>query len=89
MLTAAEFQEELAVLGLSGRRFEPEDYSDALREYLNMSATTVPWPQINEARQCGVVQLSNLSYCLLLPLIVIDSVFVLVRRPASCRSSGR
>jgi hypothetical protein len=36
---AAEFQEELAVLGLSGRRFEPEDYSDALREYLNISIT--------------------------------------------------
>jgi hypothetical protein len=25
LLTAAEFQEELAVLGLSGRSFEPED----------------------------------------------------------------
>ncbi|MDQ3863286.1 MAG: hypothetical protein M3317_07280 [Actinomycetota bacterium] len=37
MLTAAEFQEELAILGLSGRRFEPEDYSDALGEYLNIS----------------------------------------------------
>ena len=37
LLTAAEFQEELAVLGLSGRRFEPEDYSDALGEYLNIS----------------------------------------------------
>jgi hypothetical protein len=30
LLTAAKFQEELAILGLSGRRFEPEDYSDAL-----------------------------------------------------------
>jgi hypothetical protein len=39
LLTAAEFQEELAVLGLSGRRFEPEDYSDALGEYLNISIT--------------------------------------------------
>src|SRR5918996_5818101 len=39
LLTAAEFQEELAILGLSGRRFEPEDYSDALREYLNISIT--------------------------------------------------
>ena len=37
MLTAAEFQEELAILGLSGRRFEPEDYSDALGDYLNIS----------------------------------------------------
>ena len=39
LLTAAEFQEELAVLGLSGRRFEPEHYSDALGEYLNISIT--------------------------------------------------
>jgi hypothetical protein len=39
LLTAAEFQEELAVLGLSGRRFEPDDYSDALGEYLNISIT--------------------------------------------------
>src|SRR5687768_13467793 len=39
LLTAAEFQEELAVLGLSGRRFEPEDYSDTLGEYLNISIT--------------------------------------------------
>jgi hypothetical protein len=39
LLTAAEFQEELAVLGLSARRFEPEDYSDALGEYLNISIT--------------------------------------------------
>jgi hypothetical protein len=58
------------------------------RNVLNMSATTVPWPQVNEAAQRGVVRLSNLAYSLLLPLIVIDSVFVLVRRPASGRSSG-
>jgi hypothetical protein len=37
LLTAAEFQEELAILGLSGRRFEPEDYSDALAEYLDIT----------------------------------------------------
>ena len=37
LLTAAEFQEELAILGLSGRRFEPEDYSDALGGYLDIS----------------------------------------------------
>jgi len=37
LLTAAEFQEELAILGLSGRRFEPEDYSDALGEHLDIS----------------------------------------------------
>ena len=58
------------------------------RNVLNMSATTVPWPQVNEAGQRGVVQLSNLVYSLLLPLIVIDTIFVLVRRPSSGRSSG-
>jgi hypothetical protein len=39
LLTAAEFQEELAILDLSGRRFEPEDYSDALADYLEISIT--------------------------------------------------
>jgi 4-amino-4-deoxy-L-arabinose transferase-like glycosyltransferase len=58
------------------------------RNVLNMSATTVPWPQVNEDTQRGVVRESNLAYCLLLPLAVIDSVFVLLRRRASCRSSG-
>ena len=37
MLTAAEFQEELAILGLSGRRFDPKDYADALGDYLDIS----------------------------------------------------
>src|SRR5829696_7187856 len=37
LLTAAEFQEELAILGLSGRRFEPEHYSDALGGCLDIS----------------------------------------------------
>jgi hypothetical protein len=58
------------------------------RNVLNMSATTVPWPQVNEASQRDVVRLSNLAYSLLLPLIVIDSILVLLRRPASGRSSG-
>jgi hypothetical protein len=39
LLTAAEFQEELAILGLSGRTFEPEVYSDALAVYLDISIT--------------------------------------------------
>jgi hypothetical protein len=37
LLTAAEFQEELAVLGLSGRRFVPKDYADALGDHLDIS----------------------------------------------------
>jgi hypothetical protein len=37
LLTAADFQEELAIPGLSGRRFVPEDYADALGDYLGIS----------------------------------------------------
>lgn len=37
VLTAPEFQEELAILGLSGRRFDPKDYADALGDYLDIS----------------------------------------------------
>ena len=37
LLTAAQFQEELAVLGLSGRKFVPKDYADALGDYLGIS----------------------------------------------------
>ena len=37
LLTAAQFQEELSILGLSGLKFEPEDYSDALAHYLEIS----------------------------------------------------
>jgi hypothetical protein len=37
LLTAADFQEELALLGLSGRRFVPADYAAALGNYLGIS----------------------------------------------------
>ena len=37
LLTAAEFQEELAILGLLGRRFVPKDYANALGDYLDIS----------------------------------------------------
>ena len=59
------------------------------RNILNMGATTVPWPQVNnEDGQRALVRVSNLVYSLMLPLVVIYSVFVLVRRRASGRSSG-
>lgn len=59
------------------------------RNVLNMSATTVPWPQFNdEEGQRGVVRVSNLAYSLLLPLVVVYSVYVIVRRRASGWSSG-
>jgi 4-amino-4-deoxy-L-arabinose transferase-like glycosyltransferase len=58
------------------------------RNALNMGATTVPWPQVNEDGRLGVVQLSNLAYSLLLPFVVVYSIFVVVRRRASGWSSG-
>lgn len=36
-LTPEQFQEELAILGLSGRNFGPEEYMEALSDYLGIS----------------------------------------------------
>lgn len=57
------------------------------RNVLDMTATTVPWPQVTESGQRSVVQTSNLTYSLLLPWIVIGSIF-LIRRRSSRWSSG-
>jgi hypothetical protein len=37
LLTPEQFQEELAILGFSGRKFGPEKYSEALGNYLGIS----------------------------------------------------
>jgi 4-amino-4-deoxy-L-arabinose transferase-like glycosyltransferase len=58
------------------------------RNVLNMGATTVPWPQVNEDGQLRVVQLTNLAYSLLLPFIGVYSTSVIIRRRASGRWSG-
>jgi 4-amino-4-deoxy-L-arabinose transferase-like glycosyltransferase len=59
------------------------------RNVLNMTATTVPWPQVsNEKGQRGVVRVSNLAYSLVLPFVIFYSVFIIVRRRASGLSSG-
>jgi len=59
------------------------------RNSLDMTATTVPWPQVDGAPgQRSVVQASNLVYALLLPWIVIESVFLIRRRHATGRPSG-
>jgi hypothetical protein len=57
-----------------------------VRNVLNMTATTVPWPQSNGGGQRAVVQVSNLAYSLALPLIVIYSIFVIRRRPSGWSS---
>ena len=59
------------------------------RNVIDMTATTIPWPQVNnEEGQRGVVQASNLVYSLLLPLIVIGSLFLIRRRRAAGQPSG-
>jgi 4-amino-4-deoxy-L-arabinose transferase-like glycosyltransferase len=58
------------------------------RNVLNMTATTIPWPQVNEDGRWGLVRLSNLAYGILLPLVVIYSIFVIYRRRGSERSWG-
>ena len=58
------------------------------RNVLNMTATTVPWPQVDEEGQRGLARVSNLVYSLLLPLVVIYTLFTIARRGASGWSSG-
>ena len=60
-----------------------------VRSVLDMTATTVPWPQVNnEKGQRGVVRATNLAYSLLLPWIVIESVFLIRRRRAAGQKPG-
>jgi len=55
---------------------------------LDMTATTVPWPQVNdESGERGVVEASNVVYSYLLPFIVIGAL-LLVRRSETGLSSG-
>jgi 4-amino-4-deoxy-L-arabinose transferase-like glycosyltransferase len=58
------------------------------RNLLDMTATTVPWPQVAENGQRGVVQASNLAYSFLLPLIVVGSLLLIRRRHALGQPSG-
>ena len=60
-----------------------------VRSVLDMTATTVPWPQVNDENgQRGVVRATNLAYAILLPWIVIESVFLIRRRSAAGLKSG-
>jgi 4-amino-4-deoxy-L-arabinose transferase-like glycosyltransferase len=54
------------------------------RNVLDMTATTVPWPQVGEEGLRGLIRVSNLVYSLLLLPVVLYSVYVIIRR----RSSG-
>ncbi len=59
------------------------------RSVLDMTATTVPWPQANnENGQRGVVQASNLAYSFALPLIVVGSLLLIRKRRAAGRPPG-
>lgn len=59
------------------------------RSVLDLTATTVPWPQADdESWQRAVVRVSNQAYSFLLPLIVIGSLFLIRRRHTAGQSSG-
>jgi 4-amino-4-deoxy-L-arabinose transferase-like glycosyltransferase len=59
------------------------------RNVVDMTATTVPWPQADrDGLHRDVVRESNLAYGLLLPLVVVYSVFIILRRRASGLMSG-
>ena len=51
------------------------------RSLLEMTATTVIWPQSNEPRLKEVVNYTNVAYSLLLPVIVIGAIVLARRRP--------
>jgi len=60
-----------------------------MRSVLDMTATTAPWPQANDEKgQRGVVQVTNLAYSLLLPWILIESIFLIRLRRAADRLPG-
>lgn len=55
------------------------------RHVLDMTVTTVPWPQSAQGER-DLAQLGNLMYCVLLPWIVIESLFLIRRCGAGMRS---
>jgi 4-amino-4-deoxy-L-arabinose transferase-like glycosyltransferase len=62
------------------------------RSVVDMTATTIPWPQVDGTRGVvgtrDVVRVSNLAYSLLLPLVVIYSIFMILRQRGSGELSG-
>ena len=57
------------------------------RSVLDMTASTVPWPQVSDAPgPRAIVKWSNVAYCVLLPWIVIESIFLARHRPTGWRS---
>jgi 4-amino-4-deoxy-L-arabinose transferase-like glycosyltransferase len=51
------------------------------RNVIDMTATTTPWPQVsNERGERDIVIVANVIYALLLPWIVIESLFLIRRR---------
>ena len=75
LLTPESFQEELAVLGLSGKRFGAEEYSEALEDHLGISVRihVVPdiwYPEVSR-RLASSGRLAELHYSEDLRLAVI------------------
>jgi len=66
LLTPEQFQEELAILGFSGRRFSPEEYCEALGSYLGVSIAIhvipdVHYPELSR-RMASSGRLAELRY---------------------------
>jgi hypothetical protein len=66
LLTPEQFQEELAILGFSGKKFGPEEYSEALGDYLGLSIAihVIPdahYPEISR-RLASSGRLAELRY---------------------------
>jgi 4-amino-4-deoxy-L-arabinose transferase-like glycosyltransferase len=56
---------------------------------LDMTATTVPWPQVNdESGERSVVEASNLVYSYLIPIAVLGSLLIVRRKRAAGRWPG-
>jgi 4-amino-4-deoxy-L-arabinose transferase-like glycosyltransferase len=59
------------------------------RNIMDMTATTTPWPQMHNARgERDVVHVANVIYCLLLPWILIESLFLIRRKRVGGQPSG-
>ena len=58
-ITPEDFQEELAVLGLSGRTFGPEEYVSALSDYLEISIAVHVIPDVDHPELARQLALSG------------------------------
>lgn len=58
------------------------------RDVMDMTATTVPWPQANEKGLKDFVNITNVLYCIALPVILFESFLLIRRRRRAGQPSG-